>query len=836
MTYTFSCCDDGCGNSVGTIVRFDNVTILIDPGWFSSHIGYEESVRYWSNLIPEVNIILLSQSSIDCIGAYVMLYHNFLPHFISRIQVYATLPVINLGRVSTFDFYTSKGLLGPYDTNRLDLDDVEKAFEHIESLKYSQLVDLRSKFDGLTLVAYNSGYSPGGCIWCISTYFEKLVYARRWNHTRDAILNGAMLLDGTGKPISTLLRPSAIITTFDKFGSSKPHSRRMKVFKDTARQALSSNGSLLIPAEVGGNFLDLLVSVHDFLYESSKNKLYTQVPVLLISYSKGRTLTYAKSMLEWLSSSAIKTWESRDNKTPFDLGRRLHVITSKDLKKYPGSKICFVSLVETLVDEVLKYFCQLERTTVMIPSFNGACPTALMSMYKKWDQASKQHNLEEGKPILYSGQLTFKSVKLEPLEGENLEQYMQKISERRDQRQEMTAVLVREAKMAVSMETFAARSRNGKTGSIDFKGIEEGDFDEEEEEDNLMGMLRDSSVTSAGKPVMETPTDMYIPEGAPPKHQMFPFQPSRVKRDDYGSIMDFNMLVPKEDESGKPKRLSSEESEEEKDPYDLADPRTTSIKRPRKEDFKSRSPKNDDNWDSIEYLDAKNCPAKRTDSFSKINVKCSVTFINLESLVDQRSATVIWPALKPKKILLMGPPEAQIESPILTLSKRDIEVVKMPLNKDVVFDTTIKSLEISVDPELDQLLKWQSVSDGYTVAHVIGRLIKEKPPTTKIQQVQKQKQDQQFLHRNKLILKPLKTTSKYHTSGSISIGDVRLAELKRVLTAQRHRAEFKGEGTLVVDGQVVVRKISDGETIVDGTPSELFYLVKKSVTDMLAKI
>lgn len=833
MTYTFSCCDDGCGRSVGTIVRFDNVTILIDPGWFSPDVGYEESVRYWSNLIPEVNIILLSQSSVDCIGAYAMLYHNFLPHFISRIQVYATLPVTNLGRVSTFEFYTSKGLLGPYDTNQFDLNDVEKAFEHIESLKYSQLVDLRSKYDGLTLVAYNSGFSPGGCIWCISTYFEKLIYARRWNHTRDAILNGATLLDGSGKPISTLLRPSAIITTFDKFGSSRPHARRMKIFKDATKQALASNGSILIPVELGGNFLDLLVSMHDFLYENSKNKLYTQVPILLVSYSRGRTLTYAKSMLEWLSSSAIKTWESRENKTPFDLGRRFHVITPQELKKYSGSKICFVSQVDTLVDEMVKYFCQLERTTIMLPGLSDSYPTALISMYKKWEQASQQHKLEEGKPVSYSGQVTLKAVKLEALEGENLEQYLSSISERRDKRQEVESTLIKEAKKATSMDTFTAGTANGKPGSLGFEGIGETDFDEEED-DNLIGMLRDSATSASGKPVMETPTDMYIQEGAAPKHRMFFFQPPRIKRDDYGSIVDFNMLIPQDDDASKPKRLSSEESEEEKDPYDLADPRRITTKRPRKDDSKNRSANNDDNWDNIDYLDAKNSPSRRTESSSKINIKCSVIFINLESLVDQRSATVIWPALKPKKILLLGPPESQIESPLLTLRKRDIELVKMPLNKDVEFDTTIKSLEISIDPELDQLLKWQSISDGYTVAHVIGKLVKEKPPAAKLQQAQKQ--DQQLLHRSKLVLKPLKTNSRRHRSGSLSIGDVRLAELKRVLTAQRHRAEFKGEGTLVVDGQVAVRKISDGETIVDGAPSELFYLVKKSVTDMLAKI
>lgn len=835
MTYTFSCCDDGSGNTVGTIIRFDNVTILIDPGWFSSKVSYEDSVKYWSNLIPEVNIILLSQSSVECLGAYAMLYYNFLPHFISRIQVYATLPVTNLGRVSTFDLYASRGLVGPYDTNQIDVDDVEKAFEHIESLKFSQLVDLRSKFDGLTLVAYNSGVSPGGSIWCISNYSEKLIYARRWNHTRDMILNGASLLDGSGKPISTLLRPSAIITTFGKFGSSRPHAKRMRCFKDSMRQALSSNGSILIPVEMGGNFLDLLVSVHDFLYEGSKNKLYGQVPVVLVSYSRARALTYAKSMLEWLSSSAIKTWESRDNSTPFDLGRAFHVATPEELTNYSGSKICFVSQVDFLVDDVIKQLCQLERTTVILPRTNQGYPSPLSTLYKKWEQASKQQNLEEGKPVSYSGHITLKNVKLDPLMNKGLETYREHITERRDKRKELATTLIREAKKTNSIETFAGGAANGPSGALGLGGIGEGDSDEEEEEDNLMGILRDGATTQTGKQNIEIPTDIYIKEGAPAKHKMFPFQPTRIKRDDYGSIIDFSMLIPNDDESNKTKRPSSEEIEEEKDPYDLMDPRRVTTKRSRKDDGKNNSSKNDENWDSIEYLDAMKNPVKRTESSSKVNVKCLVTFINLESLVDQRSATIIWPALKPKKILLLGPPETQVESPMMSMRKRDIELTAIPWNKDVHFDTTIKSLDISVDPELDQLLKWQGVSDGYTVAHVIGKLVKEKP---QVGMAQKNAQDQkQQLHRTRLVLKPLKTTSRLaHTTGSLSIGDVRLAELKRVLTAQHHRAEFKGEGTLVVDGKVAVRKINDVETIVDGAPSELFYQVKKSITDMLAKI
>lgn len=150
----------------------------------------------------------------------------------------------------------------------------------------------------------------------------------------------------------------------------------------------------------------------------------------------------------------------------------------------------------------------------------------------------------------------------------------------------------------------------------------------------------------------------------------------------------------------------------------------------------------------------------------------------------------------------------------------------MDFNKSASFDTVIKSLDISVDPELDQNLKWQSISDGYTIAHVVGRLVKDVT----------QASDNTKQHRNKWVLKKLSNASKFHPKISLAIGDVKLAELKRKLTQTNHTAEFRGEGSLVVDNKVVVRKISDGETVVDGTPSEIFYEVKRLVADMLAKV
>ncbi|CCD26045.2 cleavage polyadenylation factor subunit CFT2 NDAI_0G02680 [Naumovozyma dairenensis CBS 421] len=846
MTYKVSCCDDGSGQTVGTLLKFDNVvTILIDPGWASSAVSYEDSVRYWTNVIPEVDIILLSQPTGECLGAYTLLYTNFLSHFKSRIEVYSTLPIANLGRVSMIESYASKGIIGPYNTNRLDLEDIEKSFDHISILKYSQTVDLRSKFDGLSLIAYNSGSNPGGTIWSISTYSEKLIYVHRWNHTRDSILNPASLLDQTtGKPLASLLKPSGVITTLDKFGSIDPFKRRVKLFKGTVWNSLNNNGSVLIPVEMGsGKFLDILVIIHEFLFENGKNPFYKHLPVLLVSYSKGRALTYTKSMLEWLSSSLLKTWESRSsNPSPFDLGNRFKVVTSDELSKYPNSKICLVSNVDILLDETVAHLCDSKsqhqnKTTILLTSNmnNGI----LQNMKECWEE----QKVKEGDLIKFNKTISVHNIQLDPLNDEELSEYKSVLEERKN-KEKLIIESIKRGKHKDKILTLDLHGKDSildasrKSSIIDLTNADEEEEDEEEDEDEDDAL---SSKALYAKRI-HTPVDIIIQPNLPPKSKMFQFYPTKLKTDDYGTVIDFTMLIPKDDEDDKDfeseltkKRRIDRLQNKGQDTEDMNMPVAQFTKKEKLNQNNNNTITDSSfiqpNFDNIDFLKTDNTPQKRTLTKKNHIINCSISYINLESLVDQRSASVIWPSLKPRKLILFGPDKIQDRTLMKILVKKGVDVTALPLNKPTEFTTSIKAFDISIDPELDQILNWQRISDGYTIAHVTGHLVKEIPNATATQATKIQQNT-----KNKLILKPLNSMTKVHASGALSVGDVRLVELKRNLTAKNHVAEFKGEGTLVVDNKVTVRKISDGETVIDGPPSELFQLVKKSVTEMLAKI
>ncbi|CCE62248.1 hypothetical protein TPHA_0C00920 [Tetrapisispora phaffii CBS 4417] len=822
MAYSVTCCDDGSGTTVGTLLKFDNVTILIDPAWYSNSVSYSDSVKYWSTIIPEVDLILLSQPTVRSLGAFALIYYNFYSHFISQIEVYSTLPVSNLGRTSTIELYVARGITGPYDSNEIDLEDIEKAFDMIQTIKYSQLVDLKSKFDGLTFVAHNSGVNVGGSIFCLMTYTEKLIYAPKWNHTRDMILSGASLLDSAGKPISALLGATALITDFSNFASTKSFKRKSKAFKDMLREGLYLNGSIVIPVEISSKFIDLLVQVQNYILDAKSQGQKTEPHILLVSYSRGRILTYAKSMLEWFSSTLTKSWESKDTASPFDLGNLLHVVTPKELKNYPGAKICFVSEVDLLINDVICRLSKLERTSVFLTSTNFEDSSVVSDMYSKWKLEKQNKKVEEGQSIIYSESISIRTSEEKVLKKKDLEAFTKEIETRREKRKDLIVALVNESKKNKGLTDMFRK--NSALANTDI--VEEGDDDDDDNDDDNDEVVPLHAIKTA----VVYPVDTVISKTSLPKNKMFQFQPSRTKTDDYGIMVDYKMFLPEEDitESYNKKR-AVESGNGEDDPYDVSES-LKSYKR-RRNGYSNDNVEPKISIDNIEYLETEKNPSKRKIIVPKVSVKCTFVFLNLESLVDQRSASVIWPSFKIRTMVLFGPPENQNKTLENIFKKKDIDMTLMPLNDVIYFSTTIKSLDISIDPELDELLKWQNIRDGHTVAHFTGRLIKEKA-----QNVKKLGKVTQDSLRTKLTLKPLENRSRVNTGISLSIGDIRLAEIKRKLTKEKYLAEFKGEGTLVVDNTVAVRKLNDGETIIEGPPSELYDVVKKSITEMLAKI
>ena len=76
----------------------------------------------------------------------------------------------------------------------------------------------------------------------------------------------------------------------------------------------------------------------------------------------------------------------------------------------------------------------------------------------------------------------------------------------------------------------------------------------------------------------------------------------------------------------------------------------------------------------------------------------------------------------------------------------------------------------------------------------------------------------------------------------LHVGDLRLADLRRAMQGSGHGAEFRGEGMLVVDGTVAVRKTAEGRVEVEsvGVPTvgrrSTLYEVKRAIYQGLAVV
>jgi cleavage and polyadenylation specificity factor subunit 2 len=777
-----------------SILEFEGVKILADPGWDGT-----SDINYLNEIISSVDLILLSQPESSFLGAYAYLAFRDL-----KIPVYSTLPVCNLGRVATIDLYRSVGLIGPLEGTEYELNDVEEAFDKVITVKHSQNIDLRAKLDGLSITALNSGHSLGGTIWAINKNSEKIIYAPEWNHSKDSFLNGADLLQN-----ATILRPSVFITSA-KVGSILPHKKRVEKFFELVDATLGRGGTVLLPSSVGSRMLELIHLIDEHLQSAP-------IPVLLLSHAKARSLTYAGSMLEWMASGVIKDWESK-GQVPFDASR-VQVIDPTELHNLPGAKVVFCSgsgfEKSSISQTCLISLCSDEKTTIILTE-RSAQGTLGSELFDTWRE--NVENLQDGVPIALQKNLNLQVIREDFLLGDDLQEYENAVKKRREVK-----------------EQFKKQKKSTKS-DIRFDDEDsdeeyESDIDDEEVLTNVKGT--NNAIDAASKKEDKVPIDSNV-KHLKGRFKMFPYIPKKAKSDDYGIVI--NPLDYTREEEKDVDRMKKKKDQLNK------------VKIGEKRKW-NEGKKQDD----VSDLDALFKPRSRTTTQINVSSRCVLSYVDLSGLVDLRSLSLIIPALKPKNVFLISDLTSSANLPKVgeVLKKHvssRLEVFELENNETAQAVNTVQSFDIVLDESLSSQLKWQKIAGGFSVAHVIGE-IKNKSEIKKeeeaelkeegVDKIEEEEEDSKDVTSNDLVLVPLEKNSALLSNIRaipLAIGDVRLSELKRTISALNYKVEFKGEGTLVVDDVVAIRKISDGDIVVDGVPGELFYKVKEEVRKMLAYV
>lgn len=283
------------------------------------------------------------------IGAYVHCCKH-VPGF-NRIPVYATEPVITLGRVLILDLYASNPVasstlplstLGELDPEvskvrddegtqilfpRPSSNEIAECFSRVQSVKYSQPLQPQSTSasplpEGLTVTAFPAGYTLGGSIWQIQYGREAVVYAVDWSLAKEHLIPGAEWLkhdvEAGIEVVDPLYQPTSLIcssknTVSAAGGTEDINTNRDEVIIAHLRASLSQSGTVLIPCDADARMLEIAFALDKVWGDLQHEVTFGSSQVFLASAGAEGLLKQVQTLLEWMNPSLLKELERRRN-------------------------------------------------------------------------------------------------------------------------------------------------------------------------------------------------------------------------------------------------------------------------------------------------------------------------------------------------------------------------------------------------------------------------------------------------------------------------------------------------------------------------------------------
>ncbi|KAF9998559.1 cleavage and polyadenylation specificity factor subunit 2 [Entomortierella chlamydospora] len=801
-------------------------------------------LNYYNNnndnrIAKDVDACLLSHSTLHHLGAlaYAKSYMGL------RAQTYATFPVMDMGRLSLYDTWQSKRSTEDFTT--FNLEDIDQAFEAITCLRYQQPTELAGKCKGITITASSAGHTVGGTVWKISKDTESILYAVDYNYRKDKHLDATVLLPIDGNVPPEFQRPSLMITDAYNSGQLYQPSRlsRDRALLESTIAAINRGGSVLLPTDSSTRVLELAYMLDSYWMANR-----VRYPLILLTNFSYRTAHFATSMMEWMGDTVrSQLTDTRENPFQFKYLRLCQRLS--DLEKYPGPKVVLASNLSMESGFAREVFLRLEWSkdpnNVLILTERALPGEMARYLYDEWKQGvGELESKEVGCEVQLDQILRLKIDRKVPLEGQELSDFLA-AKEARLERERADAALLERSRRTLLEE---------ENDSDDDEGSMDGDS-------NLADI--DTLLSKSGS------HDVYMKDATKSggffkqtqSYRMFPYVERRKKIDDYGeSIVVEHFLSAS---SGAP--LEGRDGDRGGVNGDVD---ASGDVRMRGEDTdgvnmggdKDEGAEGKDKWMDPDMIHPEdNLPSKYTSEEEDVVVKCKVRYVDLEGRADESAMKMILEAVAPRKLILIHGTEEKTESlcrtylempdmtrEIYTPSIGEILNVSEVTNmyKINLTDALLSSLSFSTLGEYDlaYLVGQVQIPAGST-APVLGMPMveveggAEKTPgdavdrrdqngmavatTTQHQQalqLQLQQKHQQ----------QLEMLARKHRP--VFVGDIKLTEFKnRVLKQAGIEAEFMGEGVLVCNGVVAIRKVDEtGQILLEGSPmSNDYYQVRQ---------
>lgn len=902
--------------------------------------------------IPTLSLILLTHANASHLAAYAHCCKNF-PLF-TRIPVYATRPIIDLGRTLIQDLYSSPAAATTIPQESLSKtaysfsqsaatqaqnlllqtptpEEIARYFSLVQPLKYSQPHQpLPSPFSpplsGLTITAYNSGHTLGGTIWHIQHGLESIVYAVDWNQARENVFAGAAWLGGAGgggaDVIETLRKPTALICSSrggDKNAQMGGRAKRDEHLIEMVKSCVGRGGTVLIPVDSSARVLEMSYLLeHAWRTDATAENGGTlkSAKLYLAGRNMSSTMRYARSMLEWMDDSIVQEFEAfaegqrkvngaSENKGsgPFDF-KYLRLLERKaqiaKLLSWGSENVETEGRVilasDTSMDwgfskDLLKGLAKDSRNLVILTDRPGLAkddsPSIARTLWEWWKERKQGVSVEqtsngESLELVYGGGRTLevREAQRQALEGDELTLYQQWLATQRQ---------------------LQSTQQAGGTGALEASGdivddasesSSESEDEEGEQQGKALNVLATMSQTGRKNVVLKD-EDLGInilvkkkgvydfdTRGKKGRERSFPLAVRRKRADDFGEMIrpeDFLRAEEKEEDNADGGNLSTDDDKVGKKRKwdDVAKNVSGLNKRPQMNPVAADEDGQGaadgfvaDELDNVEDTETEEPtgPSKLIYNTETVTANLRIAFVDFSGLHDKRSLNMLIPLIQPRKLILVGGNQEET----MALAE-DCRAALGGDGGDRAVDVFTPAIGVSVDASMDtnawvvkladplvKKLKWQNVK-GLGIVTISGQLLAQ----ALSQESESPKDEEASNKRQKTDNTAVALASSAATSAGMPIldvlpsnlvsaarpaaqplhvGDLRLADLRRAMQSAGRAAEFRGEGTLLVDGSVAVRKTAEGRIEVEcvgmpiGGRRSTLYEVKRLIYDNLAVV
>lgn len=279
-----------------------------------------------------------------------------------------------------------------------------------------------------------------------------------------------------------------------------------------------------------------------------------------------------------------------------------------------------------------------------------------------------------------------------------------------------------------------------------------------------------------------------------------------------------------------------------------------------------------------EAEDAPSGPSKIIVKTCSLQANFRIAFVDFAGIHDQRSLSNLIPLIQPKKLILVSGNTSEtthlandckqkLKSEMMDDTGKTTDFVLTPsIGQMIDASVDTNAWTVKLSEALVRRLHWQNVRGlgvvtlmGHLAATTLDELSVDASSRKKMKMLNAEAEDTKptdvLTASEKApemaptldVLPTNMVAATRSVAQPLHVGDLRLADLRKVLQSTGHTAEFRGEGTLLIDGLVAVRKSGTGKIEVEGGGLNLpdirtrtlegsFHAVKRKIYDGLAVI